>query len=263
MITLNASQKQQFVEEGYLVVRGVLSPEQVEKTKSSLLGSMGIVENDPATWEGKPSFPTDLAVIGTTSAARTPEFEAVTAQLVGPDFRRGVCFSPFLEWNDLPSELAGYIPVLAYPAAGEKQLTPSGYHIDGGKYVTTYPVRYFLAVMAYLTDVTKYGGATLVRPGSHRQVFEQWLADGRTPDEQLAAVPPLDYTDPVAVVAEAGDVCFMHYLMVHSGSTNRAATIRVGINTAVQPDRAYRPKVGPPQPDWTPMDHTLRTDNLL
>ena len=34
----------------------------------------------------------------------------------------------------------------------------------------------------------------------------------------------------------AGDVIFMHYLTVHSGSANRSDRIRVGLNTAVMPD---------------------------
>lgn len=56
----------------------------------------------------------------------------------------------------------------------------------------------------------------------------------------------------------------MHYLLVHSGSANHADRIRVGLNTAVMPDPAhpYQRRQGSPQPDWTPLDHTLRTDNL-
>lgn len=57
---------------------------------------------------------------------------------------------------------------------------------------------------------------------------------------------------------------FMHYLTVYSGSANRSAGIRVGLNTAVMPDprRPYQPRKGPPAPDWTPLDRTLRTDSI-
>ena len=56
----------------------------------------------------------------------------------------------------------------------------------------------------------------------------------------------------------------MHYLLVHSGSPNHADHIRVGLNSAVlpDPDHPYERKPGPPKPDWTPLDRTLRTDNL-
>ena len=264
MTTLTPSQKQQFIEEGYLVVPNLLPAELVEETRRNLCASMEIDPNDTATWAGKASFPADLNVIATTAIARTPEFESVVEQLVGEGFLRVVCFSPFLEWNNLPPECTGYIPVLTYPTDGEKQIAPTSFHIDGGKYVTTYPERYLLAVMAYLSDVTEYGGATVVRPGSHRQVFERWLAEGHQPESPFAIVPPLEFSDPVPIVAKAGDVCFMHYLMVHSGSLNYESTLRIGMNTAVQPDdkRPYLPKAGEPQPDWTPMDYTLRTDTL-
>ncbi len=264
MYLLTDAEKERFVREGYLIVRGLLPPELVDEIRENLCSSMGIDRDDPTTWTGKPSFPADLNVIATTNPGRTPAFEAVVEQLVGTDFLRGACFSPFLEWSSLPPQCEGYIPVLNYPTPGERRFAPGDFHIDGGKYITTYPGRYFLAVMAFLTDVGEYGGATAVRPGSHRQVFEKWLADEHLPEDPFAVVPDLNYADPVPVIAQAGDVCFMHYLMVHSGSANHADTIRFGMNTAVMPDpeRAYRPKNGSPQSDWTPMDYTLRTDTL-
>src|ERR1700722_113862 len=111
-MTLTDAQKRQFIEDGYLVMPSLLSPERVAETKDRLLTSLGIVEDDPATWVDKPSFPQDLEVIATTEAARTPALEHVSAQLVGEHFSRGVCFSPFLEWNGLPPMCRGYIPVL-------------------------------------------------------------------------------------------------------------------------------------------------------
>lgn len=262
MIKLTETQKEQFVREGYLMVSGLLPPKLVAETLSQLCSSMQIDPDNSSTWVDKPSFPSDKEVLDTTVQARTAEFESVVEQLTGSDFLRGVCFSPFLEWNHLPAECLGYIPVLTYPTAGEKKLEPGSFHIDGGKYVTTYPERYVLAVMAYLTDVNEYGGATAVLPGSHRQVFKRWLQDNHKPEEPFAVVPDLKYSDPTAIVAKAGDVCFMHYLLVHSGSANHAETIRIGLNTAVMPDplRPYHPKNGSPQADWTPMDYTLRTD---
>ena len=264
MIQLSEMQIEQFIRDGYVVVPNLLSEELVKETRDNLCSGMGIDLNDRTTWDGKTSFPTDLEVIATTSPARNADFESVAEQLVGKDFTRGVCFSAFLEWNHLPPDCEGYIPVITYPTPGEKLLAYGAQHIDGGKYVTTYPGLYFLAAMAYLSDVTECGGATVVRPGSHRQVFERWLANNHTPDDPFAVVPDLPYAESVPVVAKAGDVCFMHYLMVHCGSANRTDTLRVAMNTAVMTDpaRPYVPKSGPPQPDWTPMDYTLRTDTL-
>src|SRR5207302_1569224 len=77
-------------------------------------------------------------------------------------------------------------------------------------------------------------------------------------------IPVLRFPEPVPVSGAAGDVILMHYLTVHSGSANRSGHIRMGLNTAVLPDPAhpYQRKSGPPRPDWTPLDRTLRTDDL-
>jgi len=183
--------------------------------------------------------------------------------LVGPCFVRGLCHSPYLESQGVaPAIMPGYIPVLNFPAPGPRQFQrPSGYHIDGMHLTTLWPEKHFLVVFAYLTDVAEYGGATTVLPGSHRQAFAHWV---RTGHPGSTHPPDLEYADPVPLAGLAGDVIFMHYLTVHSGSPNHAEQIRVGLNTAVMPDaeRPYRRKEGPPGPDWTPLDYTLRTDDL-
>lgn len=261
-MTLTDDQKRFFVANGFLKVPGLLPPDLIASTKADLLAAMGIDERDPATWEGKPGLSPEEHVRETTYAARTDAFESVVEQLVGPDFLRGVCYSPYLEWNHVsPVMTRGYIPVLSFPKPGPPEFVePGGYHIDGGESIRAWPGVNFLAVMAYLTDTKPYGGATVVKPGSHRQVFERWLTD----TTGAPAPPPLDYAPSTPIEASAGDVVFMHYLLVHSGSANFDDHIRVGMNTAVMPHpaRPYRPKSGPPQPDWTPMDYTLRTDTL-
>jgi ectoine hydroxylase-related dioxygenase (phytanoyl-CoA dioxygenase family) len=91
-------------------------------------------------------------------------------------------------------------------------------------------------------------------------VFQQWTKMGEKPSTH----PPkgVDYAPAIPVPVKAGEVLFMHYLLVHASSANHADIIRVGMNTAVWPDpeRPYIPKSGPPTDDWTPMDYTLRTD---
>lgn len=260
---LTDAQKAHFIEHGYVKVPGLLPPDLVATTKANLLAAMGIDESDPGTWAGKPGLSPEEPVRETTYAARTDAFEAVVEDLVGPDFLRGICYSPYLEWNHkTPVMTRGYIPVLSFPQPGPPEFVPpGGFHIDGGESIRVWPGINFLAVMAYLSDTKPYGGATVVHPGSHRQVFEHWLA---TDCAGAPAPPPLDYAPAIPLEASAGDVVLMHYLMVHSGSTNRDSHIRIGMNTAVMPHpaRPYRPKSGPPQPDWTPMDYTLRTDTI-
>jgi len=258
---ISAEQREQFIRDGYVRLSGLIPSDVVSSTRTGLLDRMGVKPDEPDTWAGK-SMSTAPDAIAFTEACRTPLVEAAASELVGPDFIPGVTYSPFLDSQGVsPATLRGFIPVLSFPRPGPPVFEPptSGYHIDGMHAVTVWPEKFFLVVFAYLSDTAAHGGATTVRPGSHRQVFEHWLATG---DKGDTTPPALDYADPVPLPGEAGDVLFMHYLLVHSGSANHDAHIRVGLNTAVMPDpeRPYQRKDGEPQPGWTPLDWSLRTD---
>lgn len=262
MKPLAPGDKQQFIQEGYLIVRNLLSPDLVASTHVQLLAALNIDPAAPETWQGK-AVSSDPAVLALTAACRTEEVEQIAEQLVGPHFVHGQCLSPYLEAQNIaPALIPGYIPVLNFPTPGPRQFQkPDSYHIDGMHRTTLWPDKHFLVVFAYLTDVADYGGATTVLPGSHRQIFEHWVRQSHPGSGQP---PALDYADPLPLSGGAGDVLFLHYLTAHSGSPNHSEQIRVGLNTAVMPDpnSPYRRREGAPRPDWTPLDHTLRTDNL-
>jgi len=259
---ISAEQRQQFIRDGFLVARNLLPINLVTTTRDRLATALGIDRNDSATWQGK-GISCDPDVLALTIPCRTDQVEAVAEQLVGPHFARGLAYSPFLESRGVsPATLTGYIPVINFPTPGPRLFEkPGSYHIDGMHLTTLWPDKHFLVVFAYLTDVAEHGGATTVLPGSHRQVFVHWVRVGHSGS---TTPPALEYANPLPVVGSAGDVIFMHYLTVHSGSTNRSDQIRLGLNTAVMPDpeHPYQRKQGAPQHGWTPLDHTLRTDEL-
>jgi hypothetical protein len=259
---LNAAEIDGFVRDGFVVVRGLLPQPLVAATRERLFEVLEIDEARPESWVGK-AYVGDPAALAVTAACRTEALEAAAVQLVGPHFLRRRAFSPFLEARGLEDPyIDGYIPVLNFPTPGPREFVrPKGYHIDGMRFTTLWPVWHYLVVFAYLTDTAEYGGATAVIPGSHRQVFEHWL---RTAHPGSTVPPELDYADPVPFVGAAGDVLFMHYLAVHSSTANRSDHIRVGLNTVVLPDPAapYQRKEGAPGDGWTPLDYTLRTDTL-
>lgn len=269
-VIFGPAQIEQFIRDGYAVARGLIAPGLAAQTRRELLQALAVDEADASTWKGK-SVPFELAQ--TTASCRTPEVEAAALELIGPNFVRGLSFSPYLEARGVqePTKL-GFIPVLNFPQRGARgevlprefvppDAPPHGYHIDGMHRVTLFPEKFYLVVFAYLNDVAEHGGATTILPGSHRQVFEHHMKTG-TPTRTLP--PDLGYAPPRPMPGRAGDVIFMHYLAVHSGSPNRSDVVRVGLNTAVMPDvrRPYEPKHGAPQPGWTPLDWTLRSDNL-
>jgi hypothetical protein len=258
---ITPEQRAQFIQDGYVRVSGLIPAGVVEQTRVGLLKRLDIRADDPETWVGK-SMSTDPAAIAVTATCRTPEVEAAAAELVGPDFIPEVAYSPFLESKGVsPATMPGFIPVMSFPKGGPPVFEPpvTGYHIDGMHTVTVWPDKSFLVVFVYLSDTAEYGGATTVRPGSHRQVFDHWRATGEKGD---TTPPTIEYADPLPLAGLAGDVILMHSLLVHSGSANQAGHIRVGLNTAVMPHpgRPYQRKPGAPQPDWTPLDWTLRTD---
>lgn len=260
---LNETQREEFIRDGFTVVRGLLPQQVVDDTREHLLAAMGIDPSNPETWTASRTISKDHAVISITDACRTEAVDDVARELAGPDFLPRMCHSPYLEAAKVvPPQIQGYIPIIRFPQEGPREFVrPGGYHIDGGHLTTLWPDKHYVVLLAYLSDVAEYGGATTVVPGSHRQVFEHWYREGHP---GTTHPPALEYQDSIPVTGTAGDVIFMHYLMVHSGAVNRADHIRVALNSAVLPDpeRPYQRKSGAPTPDWTPLDWSLRTDTL-
>lgn len=255
---LNAEQKEQFIQDGYIVMRGLLSPDLVERTRDDILGALEMELTNPETWKRESDA---FWTVGHLSKdCRSEAVEQVAEELLGPNFLRGVSYHCGKEMVGLDAYEEGFIPVLTFPTPGQAgDIIPKGFHLDGyPNPPTLWPGLLLLVVFAYLTDTALDGGATLVCPGSHRQVFEYCL---RNNIKELPRHPDLPYAEPVALEGKAGDVIFFHYLMVHGGSQNRSNHIRVGLNTAVMPhpERPYQPKVGAPDETWTPLDHTLCT----
>src|SRR6266542_3656366 len=69
-VSLSDGQTRQFIQDGYVAVRGLLPPEIVAATREALLAAMGIDAHAPTTWEGK-ALSADPAVIALTAPCRT------------------------------------------------------------------------------------------------------------------------------------------------------------------------------------------------
>ena len=262
-------QREQFVRDGFVRVAGLIPTATVESTREAIADALELDESDPRSWEGKPSTLGDLWQ--PTVACKTEEIYQAAGELVGPNYStdpRG--YSPYREARGMDPWGEGFIPVLRYPESGPvaetgPQLT--GWHIDGMHLTSFWPLQRYLVLFIYLSDVSERGGATVVRPGSHRQVFERGYRRYHAAPEAVVSyteMSDLHYQDPIAVEGHAGDVLFMHYLMVHSGSLNYDHHIRYGLNSSIRVDsaRPYRHRDGAPEADWTPLDYTMRIDNL-
>lgn len=187
--------------------------------------------------------------------AARPPWNTVVEELVGPHLPQ-ISYHTGKELVGLAAPEKGFIPVLTHPnpgraSLGQEFIEPQGWHVDGIKGTAILPEVLMLVVFAYLNDVPEYGGATVVKPGSHRQLFQHWKQRGEmTPIHDLQSA----WAPSMPLPGRAGDVIFFHYLLVHSGSDNLTENIRVGLNTAVHQDPAhpYHLKSGPPDPTWTP-----------
>jgi ectoine hydroxylase-related dioxygenase (phytanoyl-CoA dioxygenase family) len=97
----------------------------------------------------------------------------------------------------------------------------------------TFPPPFQIACLIYLNDVETHSGATIVWPGSHRQLEN--LARSRPSEYALLwslnrDIPKLILAEPLEILARAGDVLFYHCLCAHAGSTNAGTQTRLALN---------------------------------
>ena len=252
---LSQAQIEQFIEQGYVTLSGLIDPAVARSCCARLMDNLGFSLTNAATWpvERKSSkgFEDDE---GATKPVFVPALNEPIAQLVGPHFR-------------LPG---GSGAILTFPEPGERHFVSQGPHIDGinTDHMFMWPQFRYLVGLIYLTDAPSFGGCLSVLPGSHRQVFEAWYQGQIDPiagwAEHQQYMPVLPFAEPIPVPGKAGDVILLHYLLVHASSNNYNDHVRVALNEPVLIDDShpYQQKHGAPQADWTPLDHTLRTDNL-
>ncbi len=243
---LSESQIEKFIRDGYVVAPGLIPPDLAVEGRQAIWSALKIDPKQSETWPVNPVLAAN-DIYEQMRFCWTEPMDVVANQLAGPRFARS----------------SGFVPVLNFPREGAQEFSVYGLHIDGINETTVWPVQRYLILLAYLSDTTEYGGALAVVPGSHRQVLEHWVQNGTGPGGSTKP-PELNYQKPIPVAGKTGDVVFMHYLLVHASSTNHDDHIRVALNGTVRPEPVPTdyPKAGPPQPDWTPVDWTLRIDNL-
>ena len=89
-----------------------------------------------------------------------------------------------------------------------------------------------MITLIYLSDVEPQGGGTMVWPGSNRKfrsIAEQQPDRYSHMDDLRPLVADLARATPVEITPRRGDVVFIDYLMVHSGSLNRSAQPRLAL----------------------------------
>ena len=215
------AQKTRFEEDGYLVVRALLSPDEVEvcETEIERLHRLAVeleARGDPeagrfqlepfeknATRKGLPVLrkieqTRDFSEVFRNLAAH-PGLIRLVRSLLGPDlllFRSTLMLKP------------------AYHGSSH------GLHQDSAYWPMQPPA--LVTVSIALTDSSPENGCIQVLPRSHKGGLQSWGHIARRQDEALADGDDVDLSGRVDVPLAAGDAVLFHSLTVHGSGPNPA-----------------------------------------
>ncbi len=225
---LTESQRFRYDHLGYVLLRGVLSSELVDRLRTALrrlkaepdLGARRVYVNrdNPHFWHvgNLPAY--DPALL---EYAVHPKLLACVREVVGGDVRLEESEAIVNRRNpDLPVE-----------AWNSRRCLPIGFHTGArpGWGTWTEHGRFhclFVKTLAFLTDVGPDDGGTAVIPGSHRSPWEQQeILDAVREDPSLA----------VQIEAQAGDVLLFPESLVHSSTEIRSNRERMIVVSGYTP----------------------------
>ena len=220
MRSLTSAEENQYEDEGYLLVSGLISAHIAEAAESAMWRELGASRDDPAGWV---NVPTKHGVFESPELIEcyTPELISAAARLAGENaslFR---------------APARGYA-INVFPQGGEWEWPRP--HIDhsikedGYK---TFPRAFRIAAMVYLNDVPSHGAGTVVWPESHSTLDTLGRSDPERYELMWTlnqALMQIALADPVELTPRIGDVLFYHYLCAHAGSKNCSRTPRLALN---------------------------------
>jgi hypothetical protein len=211
-----------YIENGYLVVSGLIPDDIVVRSEQAMWNCMGLDIHKPHDWPGSFSGSavyTDEDLI----KVYTEEFLTAAWQLSQGDVERANFVRP----------RAGFA-INTFPS--EEEWRPHGPHLDhaikehGHK---TFPQAFRIASMVFLNKVSLHGGGTIVWPESHKKME---ALSRSNPDHYHLMwtlnndLNKVDIGEYIELAPKAGDILFYHPLCVHSGSINNGKIPRLAMN---------------------------------
>lgn len=207
---LDAQQLAHWDAQGYLIIPGVLSPDESAAARTAIWNFLQMREEDPSSWYQSSAHMKKIMVQlfahPALEVARTSEY-----------IRR--IFQQLWQRDDLvmTTDRVGFNP----PETGQWQFPGPGIHWD---VELTSPVPFGTQGLIYLTDVAENQGAFCCVPGFHKKI-DNWLAgqpQGMDLQQQDWSQWPIK---PIA--ARAGDLIIWHQALPHGSSPNRATFPRM------------------------------------
>ena len=219
-----------FDENGYYLARGVFSAQQIGPLEEEFDRIVGQVSQSGAPYSG-PNAAEDNGIISTTNVQK---YSALW-------LTQGLLHKGFL---DIAEQLIGADIVLQRSSLYEKRKSnvvgPFRMHQDW----IYGPTRDDTVVsgMIHVSRTTAPMGALRVYPGTHRTRIENSRAD----DAGAAFHERFPLEQATVIEAEAGDVLFFHYCVVHGSMSNETETPRKIVHARMFCGRDCQENAGQP-----------------
>ncbi len=234
---LTAAQKEQFIAEGHLVIKGAFSPEWSLEWVRDECARQGYDVDDPATWR-KPYERMDLHRRERLEEFAPSAWEASYALMGGEDRAKnrpviGLFAMNFSQGADRPFEP---------PTAASRGWHKDGWHF---RHFLDSPEQALLGIPLF-TDVLPGGGATFLAADSVAPVARFLAAhpEGVLPDDFDTGALLAECTDFREAVGDAGDVYLLHPFLLHAVGQNVLKRPRAITNIGYElrePMRLHRP----------------------
>jgi phytanoyl-CoA dioxygenase PhyH len=204
----------QFIEQGYIIVRGVFPRELADHIIPMVWAELDIDPDDPSTWTSSMVM---LRKVFPFPQIFTQRYIGAVDDLCGQG-----------RWE--ATRDVGHWPILFSGFANPPWRPPKkGWHIDIDSHVNSPGLGLFCVEL--FTDIKPGGGGTAVRVGSHRytaRIFAETEPGRLTPCElELRSIASTRYLPVVEVTGRAGDVIMMHPFTVHASSPNTSDRVRI------------------------------------
>jgi hypothetical protein len=212
-----------FWDQGYLAVRGVLSPDEAKHFARLILDLLPRDLHIPSYWE---SF------AGRIKPFYTPGNQTFDGPEFIPLYQNPTLYEVMAQLHRHPNLLVrdGSVGITLRNDARTDSPLSQDLHLDAAvpendNFLFT-PEEVEIGGCYYFTDVEPDGGGIHVVPGGHRIVEAEARAaeKGRHLYDMWDCIPHLDT---VEVTGQAGDFVLMHHLMPHAASHNRRPTTRL------------------------------------
>ena len=241
---------EQFIESGWLKLEGAFDRAVADRLRARLIAACPHDPRNRDAWD-KPRC------VVKQSFGEPDVMDLYSARVRG-------CFDLLLgagRWQ-LPTGTGYGLVNLPHSASGPWKMPEQGWHIDGlgFRHRLASPDQGLLC-LALLTDVSPTGGATVVKPGSHR-LTAGILADaepqGLDAEELSRRVREAASDIPgVVMPGRAGDLLVLHPMLLHAGSPNADASLRVATNICVSMHEPLRLPPAPAEDEPTPLEQSL------